>query len=94
MSKDIIWKKEEIKQLIIINQYKKWWISILWQKKKDIKEHNSNWPEIPDPPYKILIIGGSGYGKTNELLNLINHEADIDKIYYMLKICMKQNINY
>ena len=63
-------------------------------KKKDIKEHNSNWPEIPDPPYRILIIGGSGSGKTNELLNLINHEADIDKIYYMLKICMKQNINY
>ena len=23
--------------------------------KEDIKEHNSNWPEIPDHPYKILI---------------------------------------
>ena len=36
-------------------------------------EHNSNWPYIPDHPYRILIIGGSGSGKTNALLNLINH---------------------
>ena len=35
----------------------------------------------------------SGSGKTNALINLINHEPDIDKIYYMLKIHMKQNIN-
>ena len=47
--------------------------------KEDIKEHNPNWPEFPDHPYKILIIGGSGSGKTNALLNLINHEPDIDK---------------
>ena len=47
--------------------------------KENIKEHNSNWPKIPDHPYRILIIGGSGYGKTN-LLNLINEEPDIDKI--------------
>ena len=33
--------------------------------------HNPNWPYIPDHPYKILIISGSGYGKTSELLNLI-----------------------
>ena len=44
-------------------------------------EHNSNWPYIPDHPYRILIIGGSGSGKTNALLNLINNQADIDKIY-------------
>ena len=61
--------------------------------KEDIKEHNPNWPEIPDYPYRILIVGGSGSGKTNALLNLINHEADIDKIIYMLKIHMKQNKN-
>ena len=61
--------------------------------KEDIKEHNPNWPEIPDHPYQILITGGSRSGKTNALLNLINHEPDIDKIYYMLKIHMKQNIN-
>ena len=44
-------------------------------------EHNSNWPYIPDYPYRILIIGGSGYWKTNALLNLINNQSDIDKIY-------------
>ena len=27
-------------------------------------EHNKNWPYIPDHPYKILIIGCSGSGKT------------------------------
>ena len=32
--------------------------------------HNSNRPYIPDYPYRILIIGGSGSGKTNVLLNL------------------------
>ena len=26
--------------------------------KKTIKEHNLNGPQIPDHPYKILIIGG------------------------------------
>ena len=48
-------------------------------------KHNLNWPYIPDHPYKILIIGGSGYGKTNTLLNLINNQADIDKIYLYAK---------
>ena len=43
-------------------------------------EHNLNWPYIPDHPYRILIIGGSGSGKTNALLNLINNQLDIDKI--------------
>ena len=61
--------------------------------KEDIKEHNPNWPEIPDYPYIILIVGGSGSGKTNALLNLINNETDIDKFFYMLKIHSKQNIN-
>ena len=45
------------------------------------KKHNEKWPYIPDHPYKILIIGGSGSGKTNALLNLINEQNDIDKIY-------------
>ena len=47
---------------------------------EDIKEHNSNWPQIPDHPYRILIVGDSGSGKTNLLFNLINEETDIDKI--------------
>ena len=44
-------------------------------------EHNSNWPYIPDHPYRILIVGGSGSGKTNALFNLINNQPDIDKMY-------------
>ena len=43
------------------------------------------WPYVPDLPYKILIIGGSGFGKTNELLNLINNQPAIDKIYLYAK---------
>ena len=27
---------------------------------------NKNWSYIPDHPYRILIIGGSGSGKTNK----------------------------
>ena len=45
------------------------------------KKHNEKWPYIPDHPYRILIIGGSGSGKPNTLLNLINEHYDIDKIY-------------
>ena len=48
--------------------------------KEDIKEHSTDWPTISDHPYWKLIIGGSRSGKTNALLNLINHEPDIDKI--------------
>ena len=46
-------------------------------------EHN--WPYIPDHPYKILIVGGSGSGKTNALLNLMNNQPDIDQIYLYAK---------
>ena len=49
--------------------------------KSSNKEHNEKWPYIPDHPYRILMIGGSGSGKTNALLNLINEQDDIDKIY-------------
>ena len=45
------------------------------------RKHNPNWPYIPDHPYRILIIGGSGSGKTNTLLNLIENQPDIDKTY-------------
>ena len=48
--------------------------------KEDIREHNPKCPEIPDHPYWILIIGGSGSVKTNALLNQINNEPDIGKI--------------
>ena len=53
--------------------------------KENKKVHNLNWPYIPDHPYRILIIGGSGTGKTNALLNLINNQQEIDKIYLYAK---------
>ena len=49
--------------------------------KNNKKKHNEKWPFIPDHPYIIIIIGGSGLGKTNALINLINEQNDIDKIY-------------
>ena len=48
-------------------------------------KHNPNWPYIPDDPYRMLIIGGSGSGKTNALLNLIQYQSYIDKIYLYVK---------
>ena len=36
-------------------------------------EHTLKWPYIPDHPYRILMIRGSGSGKTHVLLNLINN---------------------
>ena len=48
-------------------------------------EHNLKWPYIPDNPYRISIIGGSESGKANALLNLINNQPDIDKIYLYAK---------
>ena len=35
--------------------------------KVETKEQNTNWPQIPDHPYKILVTGGSGSRKTNAL---------------------------
>ena len=52
---------------------------------ENIIEHNSKWPYIPDHPYRILITGGSGSGKTDALLNLINNQTDIGKIYLYAK---------
>ena len=64
-------------------------------------EHNENWPYIPNKPYRILIIGGSGSGQTNilnlikninrilnllnKLLNLIENQPDIDERYLYAK---------
>ena len=43
------------------------------------KEYNEKWPYIPDHPHRVFIIDGSGSGKTNALLNLINEQDDMDK---------------
>ena len=57
-------------------------------------EHNSKWPYIPDHPYRILIVRGSGSGKTNALLNLINNQPDINKIYLHAKDPYKAKYQY
>ena len=48
-------------------------------------KHNLKWPHIPDDPYRILIIGGSGSKITSALLKLINNQPDIDEIYLYTK---------
>ena len=52
---------------------------------KNKKEHNLKWAYISDHPYRILIIGGSGSGKKNAWLNLIDNQPDIDRIYLHAK---------
>ena len=47
--------------------------------------HNPDYLYVSDHPYRILIIGGSGSGKTNALINLIEDQPDIDKIYLYAK---------
>ena len=49
--------------------------------KGNIKDHNLNWPQIPDHPYRLLVTGGSGSGKPNSVFNQI-----LTTFIYMLKI--------
>ena len=58
------------------------------------KEHNEKLPYIPDHPYKILIIGSSGSGKTKALLNLINEQNNIDKICLYARDLSKPKYEY
>ena len=53
--------------------------------KENIEDNNPNRSQIPDHPYRMLRIGGSGSGKTNSLFNLINQQPDIDKSYLYAK---------
>ena len=55
-------------------------------------EHNLKWPYIHDHPYRILTIGGSGSAKTSALLNLINNQPDVNKIYLYAKDHDEANI--
>ena len=48
------------------------------------KEHNEKWPYIPDHPYRIVIIGGFGSGKTNN--KMINDKMILTKCICMQKI--------
>ena len=77
-------KKERIRCDNIIKQYKRLLTLIVLQKKT--KEHNPNLPQIPDHPYRILVIGRSGSGKTNALFDLISYQPDLAKIYLYAKL--------
>ena len=52
---------------------------------KTTKNTTKKWSFIPDHPYRILVLSGSGSRKTNTLINLINEQGDIDKIYLYTK---------
>ena len=56
-------------------------INFAYLTKENIKVNYPNWPQIPDGSYRILIIGGYASRKTNSLINLINQQPGIDKIY-------------
>ena len=61
------------------------------------EDHNLKWSCIPDHPYRMLIIGGSGSGKTNALVNLIKEqdsESLIDKIYLHAKDLNEQKYQF
>ena len=67
-------------------------------KKENKEEHNPNFPQSLDSPYRIIITRDSRFGKTNPLLNLIKQQNDDDcaiivKLIYMLSIKMKENID-
>ena len=49
------------------------------------KGHNKKWSFILDQPHRILVIGGSGTGKANALVNFIKAQDYIDKIYLYAK---------
>ena len=55
--------------------------------KEKRKEHNPNWPQIPDHPCRILITKGSGPGKPNPLFSLISQQP-------FIYLTIKQNINF
>ena len=56
--------------------------------KEIIKEHNLNWLQIPDHPYRLSIIQKSGSKKTNSSFNLISIKSS-----YLLKTHIKQSMN-
>ena len=82
-TKDLTCKKK--KQMFNFERKKKKRKKQMFNFDLTLKEYNPNWPKITDHPCPILIIGGSGPVKTNALLNLINHEPDINKMYLYAK---------
>ena len=62
--------------------------------KEETKQRNPNWQQITDHPYRILIIRGSGSGKTNSLFKLISRQPDIDKMYLFTKDPYKEKYQF
>lgn len=58
---------------------------------ENTQEQNLHWTEIPDHLYRIIIVASSFLGKRNELLNLINHQPEIDKIDLYAKDSSESN---
>ena len=58
------------------------------------KEHNEKWPKISDNPYRIIRMGGSWSGKTNEWINLINEQNDIDRTYLYARDLSEPKYDY
>ena len=50
-----------------------------------ISSNSSNWLQIPNHSQRIIIIGGSGSGKTSSVFSLINQQRDIDTIHSYTK---------
>ena len=82
-SKNLVSEKEEIKCNSIIKNTGM--INFDDVIKEQIKKHNPNWLQISDHPCRLLIIRGSGSGKTNSLFNSISYKPDIEKIYLYAK---------
>ena len=82
-------RKLKHKQLLI----HKWSILMIAQTKIELNIIK-NWPYIPDRPYRILIIGVSGSGKTNVLWKIIENQLDIDKIYLYTKDLYEAKYQY
>ena len=59
-----------------------------------ITQHNSEWPYNPVHQYRMLLIGGSGSGKTKALLNLMENQPDIDKMYLYVKDPYEEKYQY
>ena len=66
------------------------------KEKENMKEHNPNWPQIPDHPYRISIIRGSRSGKTIFffIIDSKSHQPDIDKIDLYAKDPYKANYQF
>ena len=48
-------------------------------------ERNEKWLFIPDPRYKVLIIGASGSGKKNVLINLVKNKTILTRLFVWKK---------